>query len=346
MPVNIQKYRKRLAVFAAALFLFLPCFQGMAQGAETMDPSRETALTVYFGHEGTGFSGVEFQLYRVAEMSETGAFSLTGSFAGYPVSLKGLDSSGWRALAQTLDAYIARDGLSPERTAVTGGDGLASFSGLSTGLYLVTGNRYEQGRYTYTPESFLVSLPGLSPEGEWSYTQAVAGKYGSTYDPPGGSGGGDDGGTVSRKVLKAWRGDEGESRPEEITVQLLRDGDVYDTVTLNQENNWRHTWTDLEKGGRWQVAEEETPEDYTVSVSQEGITFVMTNTYGPSTDIPEEPVPGGGLPPVEYIQEELVPMAMLPQTGVLWWPVPFLACGGLFLFLIGWGRGRHEESER
>lgn len=57
MPVNIQKYRKRLAVFAAALFLFLPCFQGMAQGAETMDPSRETALTVYFGHEGTGFSG-------------------------------------------------------------------------------------------------------------------------------------------------------------------------------------------------------------------------------------------------------------------------------------------------
>lgn len=239
MPVNIQKYWKGLAVFAAALLLFLPCFQGMAQGAETMDPSRETSLTVYFGHEGTGFSGVEFQLYRMAEMSDTGAFSLTGSFAGYPVSLKGLDSSGWRVLAQTLDAYIAWDGLSPERTALTGGDDLASFSGLSTGLYLVTGNRYEQGRYTYTPESFLVSLPGLSPEGEWNYTQAVAGKYGSTYDPP-----------------------------------------------------------------------------------------------------------GGGLPPMEYIQEELVPMAMLPQTGVLWWPVPFLACGGLFLFLIGWGRGRHEESER
>ena len=54
-----------------------------------------------------------FCTYRVADVTETGGYRLTGDFKEYPVALEGLTSSEWRALAQTLDSYAARDGLTP-----------------------------------------------------------------------------------------------------------------------------------------------------------------------------------------------------------------------------------------
>ena len=128
-------------------------------------------------------------MYRAAEVSAGAEFTLTGDFAEYPVKVNGLDSSGWRALAQTLDGYAARDGLNPLRTVETGKDGRAVFDHLDTGLYLVTGSRYRQGRYTYTPEPFLIALPALDEADAWVYDTVVSCKYDSSYDLPGGGGG-------------------------------------------------------------------------------------------------------------------------------------------------------------
>ncbi len=348
-------------------------------GSEAIDLHRESSLTVFFGRDGAGFAGTEFRLYQVGEVSAAGNHTLTGDFANYPVSLEGLDSSGWRALAQTLEAYIARDDLSPLMSAQTGQDGLAAFHPLTPGLYLVEGDRFDQENSTYTPEPFLVSLPGMGAEEEqWIYDMSVSCKYDSIGNPPGGDDddsdddggddndddGGDDGGgngggsstdeePITRKVLKVWRDEGSEAqRPEEIFVELLQDGEVYETIALNAENNWRYTWTDLDSRSRWQVTEEDTPEDYTVSVSREGVTFVMTNTRRITTDIEDGPVPEGGFPGAPGMEiadmpvprSGLLPGEKLPQTGMLWWPVPVLACTGMFLFLIGWGRSRHEEE--
>ena len=78
--------------------------------------------------------------------------------------------------------------------------------------------------------------------------------------------------------MKVWEDDGTEARPESVTVQLLRNGEVYDTVTLSDENGWSHTWTGLDKDDTWQVVEADVPDDYTVTVTREGITFVVTNT--------------------------------------------------------------------
>ena len=98
---------------------------------------------------------------------------------------------------------------------------------------------------------------------------------------------------------------------EKIAVQLLENGTVVDTVTLSKENNWEYTWENLDGCSRWQVAEANVPDGYTVAITQEGTVFIMTNTR------PSEPPP------------------KLPQTGMLWWPVPALACGGLLLIVAG-----------
>lgn len=322
--MRIHRVWRRIAALAAVFVLAL-CLGTTAFAYGTIDTLRESSITVYFGAEDNGFPGVEFRVYLVADVSADAQFTLTGDFAKYPVEVNGLDSSGWRQLAQTLDAYTARDHLNPLQTAETGADGRAVFTGLKTGLYLVTGDCFRQGDYTYTPEPFLVCLP--SPDGEsgdWSYDAVVTCKYESGFNPPGDE-------TVDREVLKVWEdgGDEA-SRPDKIVVQLLRDGEVYDTVVLSADNNWRYTWTGLDGDYTWRVVEYETPEGYTVTVHREGITFVMTNTCDTPPDNP--PVSPPGEPG-------------LPQTGMLWWPVPLLACAGILLFLLGWARGRHEKQD-
>ena len=165
-------------------------------------------------------------------------------------------------------------------------------------------------------------------------------------------------------VKKVWDDDGYETqRPEQIVVQLLRNGKVYRTAALNAENNWRYTWYNLDAGYDWQLVEETVPEGYTVSVSQEGITFVVTNTCQPDSpdnpdnpdnpDQPENPgspdspdVPGG--PASKPPTTPDGPKPSLPQTGALWWPVPVLAGSGMLLFTLGWvraqKRGREDEQ--
>ena len=78
-----------------------------------------------------------------------------------------------------------------------------------------------------------------------------------------------------------------------------------------------------------QVVEKET-DNYTVEVTQEGITFVVKNTH--NEDIPDEPTT-----PTK---------PTLPQTGQLWWPVPVLIAAGLLFVVIGLLRRRGAADEK
>lgn len=306
---------KRTAAMLLALWLGVSCMAVTASARGDVDTGQAASLTVYFGEGGAGFSDVKFDIYRVADISNTGDYTLTGDFQGYPVSLEDLDSSGWRALAQTLASYAVRDGLNPLQAQKTGQDGRSHFPGLTVGLYLVTGDSYKEEGTAYTPEPMLVSLPILAEDDEWLYDVEVSCKFDSETIPA----------FVERKVQKVWKDDGNEEkRPEEIAVQLLENGTVVDTVILSRENNWEYTWENLDGSSRWQVTEAEVPDGYTVAIKQEGTVFIMTNTR------PSEPPP------------------KLPQTGMLWWPVPVLACGGLLLIIIGCfvRRRRREQDEK
>ncbi len=309
---------RHIASLTILMIICTSCIFMKTSAYNDIDIQRQGSLTVCFGKDGNGFSGVKFCLYRVADISETGGWILSGDFRDYPVSLENQNSSGWRALAQTLAAYTARDSLNPLQTEKTASDGCASFSGLTVGLYLITGERFAEEGKIYTPEPLLVNLPAPTQDNyEWNYDVKISCKFDSADSS-------DD--TVKRKVIKIWADDGNEdNRPEDIYVQLLENGSVADTVTLSRDNNWEYMWENLNGSSRWQIAEAKTAEGYTVSVVQEGITFIITNTYPPDTNPPDE----------------------LPQTGMPWLPVPLLACGGLLLVLLGvlvrCRRSNHDE---
>lgn len=349
---DIGLYRGYVKILCLVLIIALIIPNGVfAAGHVELD--RDVSLRIDYRPGGNPISNVSFSLYKVADMSVNLDFTLTDAFQGYSVSLEDLDSAGWRRLANTLGAYVARDNIAKLDKGKTNEKGQLVFpqkgKSLKPGLYLVIGERASRGNYTYSPEPFLVSLPNLDTMDQWEYNVTVLPKYDSNYHPPGG---GDR--KIDRKVLKIWDDKEGkENRPEEITVELLRDGKVFDIVKLTEGNGWRYTWKDLDGSYRWQIVEKDVPKGYAVSISQENTTFVITNSYRPEKpgkpeepDKPEEPEkseePEEPGKPIEPAKPGL---PKLPQTGMLWWPVSALAGSGIVLLLLGWARNSKDKED-
>ena len=336
--------------FCLALHVLLCSFGVMA--AEQIDTNANVSMTIQYTKNNRKVAGASFQVYHVADVTESGQYVVTDAFKNYPISFAALEQEGWQQLALTLKGYVRRDGIKEIDSGKTDSDGVLVFPSKDMtwkpGLYLVVGQTREIGRYTYYATPFLIRLPGLDASGNANLYQVnVTPKCRYDYDDPEDKG-------ITRKVLKVWK-DAGsvQKRPKSITVQLLRDDKVYDTVTLSANNNWRYTWEDLRRGYDWTVVEKEI-DGYTVNVTQEGITFIVTNTF-----IPEKPG-GPGSEPDDLdrgteIEDSKVPFGAgnkqptgiptLPQTGQLWWPIPILVCCGLFCIVVGVIRHRGACDE-
>lgn len=285
-----MKFGKRtLSVLLICLMVMAVCpIQAIAAGK--ILPNNDATLTISYKDDEKAIPNAKFCLYRVADVDEFARMTLTAEFEGYKQIVKGLSNledmesqDEWLELATTLKGYVQRDNLSPAESGKTDENGMLSFN-VKAGLYLIIGYRATtDDYYTYTAMPSMVFLPGEDIQNnDWNYSVTVSPKYDKDYYPP------DDPDPyyVTRKVLKLWDDAGYEAiRPKKVTVQLLCDGTVYDTVVLNADNNWRYAWDNLEAKHEWTIVEKELP-DYAVTVVQNGITFSVTNKYViPITDV-------------------------------------------------------------
>ena len=86
---------------------------------------------------------------------------------------------------------------------------------------------------------------------------------------------------VTVNVEKKWVGPKADA----VTVQLMADGKAFgEPVTLNQDNSWKYTWTDLAKTKadgteiEYKVDEPTVPANYTKTVAHDGNDWTITNT--------------------------------------------------------------------
>lgn len=324
--MNFKHMPRFLTALLLCVVLAAPCLiPAQAAGPESC------SLALYYAPDKLPIEDVPFQVYRVADVDMTRVrYHATEQYAGYNV----LNAAGsWLDRASTLAAYVARDQLTPDAQASTDAEGMLRFESLEPGLYLITGASTARGDAVYTPTPFLLSLPNTTDGLTWEYDVETYVKH--TYYIIGEP-------TTQCHALKVWddAGHEDE-RPERVTVELLRDGVVYDSAVLSAGNNWRCDWTELPADANWQLTELTPGEDYTVSVQRSGISFVVTNTWLedigeedlPLIDSPDDPGdPDDG---TTFIDDEDPPLDRLPQTGLLWWPVPLLAMLGLALLCFG-----------
>ena len=310
-----MKFWKRLLVALLCAVLLSTCAL-----AGEISPNKVCELTVQCKHKA---EGVTFAIWRVAKVSDNVRFTKIDEFKDARVNVNDFDN--WDDAAETLAGFVASRGIEPLEMDDTNSQGKAFFDTLKTGLYLVVGESYTYNGKTYEQYPFLVALPTRSDNTKpWDYDVIATQKAVERVEPPAEK--------VEVSVTKIWSGDDDSLvRPVSITVYLLCDGAVYDSVTLNRRNNWTYIWQGLPADHLWRVSEAQVPQDYTVLVHRNGNDFVIVNTY----DRPEE---------YEEIPDDDVPLdkPKLPETGTLQWIVPLLLGAGAVLFLLGLLRRRRE----
>ena len=276
--------------------------------AAPLQPDASASLTLTYQIDGTAFSDLSIEVFRVAEAFPNGTFELITPFSSYPVNIHDITAqSQWRDIAATLSAYIVADQVAPDRTAQTDTAGIARFSDLQTGLYLVRKVVADNAKGTYRFNQFMVYVPTPQPDGSFAYDVAAKPKC-ESFTP-----------SAHYTVTKLWQ-DDGTSRLPEVTVDIYRNGILFETKRLSAENNWSYTWyVTGNTADEWTVAERDVPNTYKVTLRQNGNVFFLVNTSQP----PPEPPP--------YTGDSF---AALPWILVM-------CISGIMLLILGfWGRRR------
>ena len=318
----------KLKIFTALLCVLLMFSVTVTAYGES---DKKGSISVTFEHK-----GVKFDLHKIGYISGS-VIELYDEYESYSVNMESVNA------ADTLTAYIKRDKLEPYRTAVTGQKGNAYFNNLERGVYLLIGEDFDKEGLVYRFKSSMVSLPYVENDTEhWDLNVKI--KYEKkVYEYE----------AIEIKVLKVWlRSHLGNKYPA-VNIQLLRDWEVYDTATLDYENDWKHRWENLDNRHRWTIVEEGVARGCLVDVGVENELHTVTNSgymeYPTDPSYPTEPTQPETTQPVNTVpttptsptsptvptQPTTTPDEYLPQTGQLNWPVPALACVGLMLIILG-----------
>lgn len=322
-----SKITMKLTAFILLIVMVFPA-ASFAQGA--IDVYHAVSLNVNCISDETPIAGADISIYQIATVNETEEFTVTEKFKPYEdvIDFSNMGENG-DAIALALKGYVEKDGLEPLKTLATDANGSAAFSGsdMKTGIYLVIGASTIKDGLKYNITPFIVAVPERDNDNNaWNYDVTAYPKCNSEKAQE----------NIDIAVLKIWM-DEGyeKERPESITVDLLKDGEVYDSVLISEKDNWEYEWTDLDGTCEWNVVEKEI-EGYTVAVGQSDEGFVITNSKGGS----DNPGHGANTPGGNGTTGN-----KLPQTGQLWWPVPALLILGLAFLAAGLIR-RNRSSER
>lgn len=348
-----------IVAFVLSFLLLLGSTPMTAQAQGKIDTSRTGKLTVIYSYgEDLYFSGVKSSIYKIGSATEDGSFTLDARYVEVS-SIKDLDTitdpdtadSQWKQILED----VKETALSGDATyTAVSEDGKAVFSNLKLGIYLVNSDKVEEDDCTYVFAPFLVTVPQLGEDNEWiyegaSYLATAVAKC-EKFDKEK---------EVEFSLLKRWqdRGAE-RRRPASITVEIKKDGEFYELVTLSSSNNWQYSWKD-EPGHEWSFDETvkgsvkyKMKIKNTVTADGGKVVYTMTNSYTPPDTPPDTPGNPPDTPPdtppgpprIPDIPEVLgavreLPAVLgarrLPQTGQLWWPIPVLVIGGIFLIVKG-----------
>ena len=277
--------RKMISLCVTAL-LILGC--SLTVFAQALDQERtgSVSVTLTEQYQKTPIAGAELSVYYIASVGINTDGNLnyiyTETFAGTGIAIDDPE------LVAKLEAYLI--GHEAEATTLrTDAEGKARLTDLPLGLYFVRQTNTVEG---FAPcASFLVTVPMETADG-YVYDVNASPKTEVAK-------------LTSITIKKVWNTDASTEAADHVTVQLLKNGNVVQTATLNAQNNWQVTYTDMPESDGYSIQEIDVPKGFTATYSRKGYVFTVTNT------------------------------SALAQTGQLMWPIPVLAVGGILFLAVG-----------
>ena len=349
MPYIIKRAQKLLIRFICVLLVmaaFVPVRISADSGKTiTLECSKDEVI----------IAGMRWKLFRTGERNGSG-FIFTGDFAGCQADMSDMSAENISRAAQTVESYAIKKMLAPIAEGLTDSSGKISFGGLSDGLYLAIGYPVDIAPYYYEPSPLLMEVRSDKDSFTFdAYPKIIRVTLSDRV--------------VSYTVKKVWLDNDDlyEARPTYVTVDIFRNEELYDTVILNEENEWKYRWVESDTGAQWRVAERAVPVDYEVRIEHNDTQFLIRNRHKTVTDWDEGDRTTTVTPNIttttmttavttsEEKTKTTVPPTTsappvtttgLPQTGQLWWPVLPMVIGGLLLIAISFFSDQEEKMNK
>lgn len=252
----------------SVIIMAVMCITLLSFGASaiSLDTKGSITLTILDKENKAPISGAIFRAYlfaHVYEDDDSVFFVYTDEFKN-----NGMDMGDFTDayLPVHLRFYAESKALSYTEKK-TDSKGRVVFDNLTCGAYLVVPVGVTDGYLN--PAPFVVTVPTVDEsQGKLIYDIDASPKVEADKE--------NSHEKTYMSVKKQWLSTE--KTPDSITVSLIKDGVIYDTVVLSAVNNWYHKWENLDKNHSWSVVETDVPDGYTVSYVTSQMTVIITNT--------------------------------------------------------------------
>lgn len=274
--MNNRTAKHRIIMALCCMFALMLATIGLSAPAATAatasGTTAEGSLTVTYQYQKAALNNADISLYRLADWSAKGGYTPAGDFADhgkYPVDwdILNADQQTLRDFANTMAGYIAVNKPTAESTLKTDSAGVATFNQLKDGLYLAVVAPYQGNVLTCQTAAMLVALPNVHKNVDDQRALSIEPKADCAVPP-----------TTTISVNKVWKDKDQSKRPESVTMNLLQDGKIYDSIMLNNANDWKYTWKGLQAKHEYTVVEANVPGNYTALVDRENNDYTVTNT--------------------------------------------------------------------
>lgn len=298
-------------------------------------------------------SDITWELYMIGTPNSDGSIKKVDSFINFPVpSFTGYKDE-FQKFAESAENYINTNNITFINSCITNLSGSAVFSGLNEGWYVAVPKKLVTDDKIYTSSPVIVCITDkIEFSNFWSNDVTVYPKVN-----------GQDLSDSEDKdiVIKFEWPDEDSIKPDSpITIVIYRDGEPYQTVILDDSNEWTYIIPSVPDDDTvWSISQKDYPDivipiyksDTVIDEDKPVDIFIIQNIINPvEPSVPETdiPVPVVTTSAVSNSDKTETTYAMtnslvtistlsekLPQTGQLWWPVPVLSLSGVLLISIG-----------
>ena len=286
--------RKTIALLAALVVILISVsIPTTVYAYEAMDTTRNGNASLTLQLPAASDS---VKLYFVADLDEDARITIRDEYKNLGVNLDdAVDQDDWTEKASIMSTQLINSGIEPT-VASTDANNMARFENLAFGIYLVVVDNCANTTTNYTVSPNFISVPNSTDGETWIYDVNATLKYEAkpTITPPPEK--------LKFAVEKLWTNDGiGESRPEELTVKILKraseneEWTEVEEVILNDGNNWTYRWETEADGSEWSVQEEEIAgyaiEKIETVNGDMSTTFIITNRFIPTPTPTETPTP-------------------------------------------------------
>ena len=257
-----------------AAFMFLTIFALPVQAAKN-----GSIIIIDKIYEGKLLENINVQFYKVADFTDNSRREIVmkDAFKDFELDIDKLVSSdALEESARLCESFIREHSIKPLATTITDKNGNAVFSNISDGIYLVMQSQVNYDEYTVTSVPFYVQVPFVDKDGNVNYQVTTYPKNEVVYPEE----------MDELSVVKIWKDNNNKDkmRPDYIEVGLYGNGQLKETVVLNNLNNWSYTWSDLSKDVVWNVEEINVPDNYRMTSERNQNHITITNEFDSDGD--------------------------------------------------------------